>query len=134
LPAPASGPGGEAFRTGRDGAFHFDGLAPGPYLAEASAERFMAAFRDRLEVEPGGVLEVRIELWAGGATLTGRVLDAGGGFIPRARLQATSYALNARGTHDARAFQTDADGEGRVNCSSPKGGRSCSWSPTAMHP
>ena len=110
------------FKTGPGGAFHFDGLAPGLYLAQASAQGFTAGFRNRLEVESDSILdEVRIQLWAGGLTLSGQVLDAGGGVIPGARVRATSYALNADDTHEARAFHTTADGDGRYLLQLPKG-------------
>jgi hypothetical protein len=57
----------------------------------------------------------------GERTLDGRVLDAGGGVIPGARVRATSYALNAGGTHDKRTFQADSDSEGRYQLRLPSG-------------
>jgi protocatechuate 3,4-dioxygenase beta subunit len=122
-PAPArDGAAARLFRTGRDGTFRFDRLAPGRYRAQAKALHFTAGFHDNLGVEAGETLDdVRIQLWAGGITLTGRVLDAGGGFIPGARVGATSYVRTAQETHDARAFHADADGEGRYRLELPRG-------------
>jgi hypothetical protein len=121
LPA-IRGPALRSYRAAPDGSFHFEGLAVGRYLAVARAEGFTVGYRDDLEVEAGDDLaEVRIQLWAGGVTLKGRVLDAGGGVVPGARVRATSYALNAEGTHDARAFQADVDEEGRYRLQVPPG-------------
>jgi hypothetical protein len=122
-PAPARGATpGKTFRTGRDGTFRFAGLVPGRYRAQARASELTAGFADNLAVDAGELLEdVRILLWRGGATLAGRVLDAGGGFIPGARVRATSYFRNASETHDARAFYADADAEGRYRLQLPRG-------------
>jgi hypothetical protein len=110
------------FTTAPDGTFHFEGLARARYLAVARAEHFTVGYRDDIEVGPGDDLtEIQIQLWAGGVTLSGRVLDAGGGVIPGGRVRASSYALNAEGTHDPRAFQADVDGEGHYWLQLPQG-------------
>jgi hypothetical protein len=49
------------------------------------------------------------------------VLDAGGGVIIGARIQATSYARNANDTHEPRGFQVDSDGDGRYRLRLPAG-------------
>jgi protocatechuate 3,4-dioxygenase beta subunit len=53
--------------------------------------------------------------------LTGRVNDAGGGFIAGAQVLATSYAPLANGTHETRVFQAKTDDEGRYRLRLPSG-------------
>ena len=104
------------------GEFRFDGLLPGTYVVTATAAGFSRAFRDRLQVEPADTLEdVRLRLWAGGLTLSGRVLDAGGGVIAGAFVRASGYDLTDDGTHEARAFQTESDGDGNYRLQLPRG-------------
>jgi hypothetical protein len=95
---------------------------PGRHLAPPRAPRFTTGFRLTPEVDASPApAEDRNPGWQRGSTLTGRVLDAGGGVIPGARIRATSYVLNAGGTHDARVFQAEASGEGRYRLELPAG-------------
>ena len=54
-------------------------------------------------------------------TLSGRVRDAGGGFIAGAQVGATSYVRLPDDTHEARVFAAESDGEGRYHLQVPRG-------------
>ena len=74
--------------TGSDGSFVFGGLAPGYYNLAAAAPGFAAG--GRVSISIGGVATtswVDVALRRGGAILSGRVLEAGGGPIPGASVE-----------------------------------------------
>jgi hypothetical protein len=117
----ALAPVAKTVKTSRGGAFRIE-LASGLYALAASAPGFTDGLRGQLEVGAGGFLDgIKLRLWRGGFTLSGRVLDAGGGTIPGAHLLASGYDLTPDGTHEARQFQCDADGEGRYRLPLPAG-------------
>jgi RNA polymerase sigma factor (sigma-70 family) len=74
--------------TGSDGTFAFGGLAPGYYNVAAAADGFAAG--GRVSISIGGDATTSwldLPLPRGGAILSGRVLEAGGGPIPGASVQ-----------------------------------------------
>jgi hypothetical protein len=83
------------------------GFAPNPAGSEALSG---------LGVDGGGRPVGAREL-----TLSGQVLDAGGGFIAGAHVRATTYVRRADDTHEARVFQATADAEGRYQLRLPPG-------------
>ncbi len=111
-----------SIRTKLGGSYRFDRIEPGFYVLVANAAGFTTAASGTLELEPGAALEgVQLRLWAGGVSLSGRVLDAGGGAIPGARVRATGHDLTGDGTHRPRSFQAEADGDGQYRLQLPKG-------------
>jgi hypothetical protein len=100
----------ELVQTGKDGIARADALEPGTWSISASADGHEpAALRPR-ELHAGEVVNVELELPAGGRTLTGTVTDATGGSINGARIDAAKLGVGRRGDAVASTL-TGTDGK-----------------------
>jgi RNA polymerase sigma factor (sigma-70 family) len=106
--------------TDAGGGFRFESALPGTYQATASVTDWMAVASPVFTLQHGEQKRIDLRLRPGGELLEGRVLDEGGGPIPRARVTLslgypwTTYMMMAPGPKPpARAFQAVADDEGR---------------------
>jgi hypothetical protein len=72
----------------QNGAFAFEAVALGKYRLTASAPGWSAALSPTVTLEAGGKVPVTLRLQEGGATLSGHILDDGGGPVPGARITA----------------------------------------------
>ncbi len=109
-------------RAGAGGSFRIARLTPGLYTVAASTPGFTVALRADVEVAAeGSPASVRLRLWRGGVTLSGRVLDAGSGPVPGALVSARGYDPTAQGTHEPRMFQAEANQEGEYRLQLPAG-------------
>lgn len=85
------------------GTFRFPGLAKGRYRVSATARGFQAASGDVVDlVHDGATQSVELRLVAGGVTVSGRVLDSGGGPINSALVAASASDVLFETTSDAR--------------------------------
>ena len=106
-------------RSGGDGRFRLAGVRPGEYGATATATGFAGAHAAGLVLLPGRTLaDVELVLEAGGVTLTGRVLDRGGGSIAGAEVR---LFAGLSGTKQTRIFQVLAGEGGHYQLQLPKG-------------
>jgi RNA polymerase sigma factor (sigma-70 family) len=95
----------------KDGSFQFDGLPPGGYTVNASAEKdtpFIAKAVGDIAVEPNGEATVEVPLERL-VTLTGRVIDAQTG-KGVANITVASYHIDNNSLGEMRSAQTDAEG------------------------
>jgi hypothetical protein len=100
----------EIVQTAADGVARAESLEPGTWRVSASAEgREPAALRAR-ELRAGEIVNVELQLVAGGRTLTGLVTDATGGTIAGARIDAARLGGTARPTDAVASTLTGADG------------------------
>ncbi len=119
--APGSGEGGRrapsgAAVTDEGGRFVFENAWPGTYRASASATGATVALSPIFTLGAGQRYPLTLRLGQGGSTLSGVVLDEGGGAIPGARVVATlgyPWEMATSVSHPARAYETVADAEGR---------------------
>jgi RNA polymerase sigma factor (sigma-70 family) len=99
--------------TGADGRFHIGGLWS-PCALSAGAEGLMGATRAGLEVAAGKTLEVDLALEKGGATLSGRVLDASSGPIAGAVVRLKGWTRSpGQGTVRTHFWEVITDQQGR---------------------
>jgi protocatechuate 3,4-dioxygenase beta subunit len=101
-----------AATTSNDGRFSFAGLSPGDYGVTATAAGFAPGERSPVKLVVGSKTNVTIQLSAGGFTLSGHVLDAGGGVVSGATVRATFYGGGGR---IPRFYQTTSDPGGAYN-------------------
>lgn len=99
----------------RAGVFRIENLRPGHYSASATTAAG-AGFKTGLTLLPGETLRgVELVLGKGGVTISGAILDAGGGPIAAAELRAVS------GSAGGGLYQVTADGSGHYRMTVPKG-------------
>ena len=110
-------------RTGADGSFRVEGLAPGRHSVAAGGPGLVGAARGGIELPPrGNVTGIELRLARGGFALSGRVLDAGGGSIAGAQLLAQSWTPPVgTETPEVNNFAGQSDGEGRYRLQLAKG-------------
>ncbi|HEY0712284.1 MAG TPA: carboxypeptidase regulatory-like domain-containing protein, partial [Polyangia bacterium] len=100
------------------GRFQFESVPRGTYRATASVVGFKAASSAPFEVAANQRAEITLRLERGGHTLSGRVLDAGGGAIPNARVSARlgfPWSLIVDPKSPPRLFEAVADADGRYS-------------------
>ena len=105
--------------TAADGTFTIELSQSGSYVIGAVARGRGSAFRSGLEVRNGSTVKgIDLKLTQNGVMLTGRLLDAGGGPIPGARVSATGVPTSqglgfpANETALRMAFDATADTDG----------------------
>lgn len=81
--------------TNVEGQFKFENLAPGIYLAEASAKNYVKAQSAQLAVETGKNIEDAVIEMESGLTFTGRLLDPQGQPVAGANVGLLSYRTQA---------------------------------------
>ena len=107
--------------TGTAGAFRFEQVPPGLYLLTATWRGWAAAERADVPLLPGEALTgLELRLGRGGARLSGRVWDRGGGPIAGPVLRALALSAGGR-PEGARTFVAAGDGEGRYEVLLPRG-------------
>lgn len=99
------------------GRFVFRDLQPGDYGVTAMAAGFSPGDKVPIELAVGAKHTVELRLGRDGAVLSGRVLDAGGGVIPGARVRASQYS----GGSVSRTYLATADDAGVYKLSLGKG-------------
>jgi RNA polymerase sigma factor (sigma-70 family) len=106
--------------AGPDGRFAASRVAPGRYRLVAAAPGYLPASRPDIVLAAGDRQEgVELVLRKGGYTLTGRVLDSGGGSIGGARVR---VAVDAAGMDPAMALpMAVADAAGSFQVTLPRG-------------
>jgi Carboxypeptidase regulatory-like domain/PDZ domain len=124
MPAPGPASALPATTTASDGTFRLEVASSGSFVLGALAAGFTGTFRAGIDVERGArVTGVELKLGQGGAVLSGRFLDAGGGPIPGGRLRASGFqGSGANGGQLAGtpyAFEAPADGQGRYRVQLP---------------
>src|SRR5262245_58344340 len=99
-----------AARTGADGAYLFDDVAPGRFVASAAANGFLAKDGGELSIAAGERRTLDFQLAPGGRPLAGTVTDATGGPVGGALVVAARErgALAAPAPDVAAAFTDDA--------------------------
>lgn len=109
-----------------EGRFQITGLAPGRYNVAATAPGLTGAFASGVSVKSGQGTTIELRLRRDGVTVSGRVLDAGGGPIPGATVRALFYSR--LGTQDAppesAVFEAIADESGAYSLQLPAGRQS----------
>lgn len=109
-------------RSSATGAFRI-AVPPGVYAVAASSPGLTGTVRAAVRVTPGQTTAgVDLRLGRGGATLSGRVLDAGGGTIPGARVRAVLLPERTAAASEVQvhAFEAEADSEGRYRLELPR--------------
>lgn len=96
-------------RSAGDGSFVFGELGPGRYVIGAMAEGRMPEQVGPIALAAGATETVAIQLAAGGLTLTGRVLDAGGGVVPGAGVRAKAMDPAAAAAPGSVVFEAKTD-------------------------
>lgn len=115
-PASMSAP-TAAVPTDEDGRFRIPGVPPGEYGITATLRGRAPARKAPIGVEAGGEQQVDLRLGEHGALLDGRVLDVGGGPVPRATILALDASPTPPEAGIPRLFQTVADEAGRYELS-----------------
>ena len=104
-----------ATTAGPDGRYRLAGLKPGAYHLTATAPDATTGFRDRITLAPGEERTgVDIRLGREGVTVSGRLLDSGGGPIAGGRVLAALVGTE-------RIFATASDGQGRYRLKLARG-------------
>ncbi|MEM7308449.1 MAG: carboxypeptidase-like regulatory domain-containing protein [Planctomycetota bacterium] len=112
---------GQGDECDADGRFEFRGINPRlPRAVFALPEHFAAPLVTGIELKPGERSEVEVAL-APGATLRGRVVDAGGDPIGRASIEVRLRTIIGQAYGAVREGESDADGvfELRAVCAGP---------------
>jgi RNA polymerase sigma factor (sigma-70 family) len=101
--------------TDEGGRFTFEHAATGTYQVTATAHGHRAATSPAFALEMGQRHQLTLTLAEGGVTVSGRILDEGGGPIPRAKVVAgLGYPFPpARSGFSDRQYLTVADDQGR---------------------
>jgi RNA polymerase sigma factor (sigma-70 family) len=101
--------------TDQNGAFGFEGAALGDHRLTASAPGWSAALSPTIKLQAGAQVSVTLRLQEGGATLSGHVLDDGGGPVPGARITARlGYPFGTESPElPEHTYATTADDQGR---------------------
>lgn len=100
----------EIAETGSDGIARIEKLEPGTWQISASAASHEPAALRARELHAGEVLDVELELAAGGRTLSGTVTDASGGPIAGARIDAAKLGAVAQRSDAVASTLTGDDG------------------------
>jgi RNA polymerase sigma factor (sigma-70 family) len=103
-------------KTDAKGRFQFEDARPGIYRATAAAPGFMAALSPSFTLSARQRHPIELRLGEGGQTLSGQVLDEGGGPIAGARVVATlgyPWSMTVAPGQPARVFEATADDHGR---------------------
>jgi large repetitive protein len=104
----------QSMLSGADGSFRFVGLTVGPYRLSAIAPGFGGASRGDVHPVEGPLARgIELRLTRAGVRISGRVLDAGGGPIPgaRVRVQASRRAPDDFAV-DTAPYETEAGADG----------------------
>lgn len=120
--------------TAGGGRFRIQDLPPDEYGANAVAAGWLPGYSAPLKLQPGAVARVEIRLAAGGISLSGRVLDAGGGTVPGAKLVISPSGGGGDPEGPPRTLQSTADGEGAFRLNLPRGSHSVSVEATGYAP
>gem|GEM_PF-2639589 len=118
-PTPTSGTFSVSKLTDSQGRFHLDDVRPGLLALAASAKGYQAKGMP-INLDPAqGLAEIVVELLPGGVTLSGIVVDTGGGAIPSATVSIllplqNSGQANGENTFAAAEAQGDSQGHFEV--------------------
>jgi len=100
--------------TGADGTAHADALEPGAWTVSASAIEHVPAALPAQQLAAGAREALTIKLSAGGRALTGTVVDASGGPIAGARIDAARLTKGVRPGTTVSTTVTGTDGKYRL--------------------